>query len=145
MRKCWDGNPDKRPDMDEVVRLLEAIDTSKGGGMIPEDQVSSCCFFSVARGPWYILYALFESFMGLKKEIMKQYEVVFIALLLMKLRLIFPPRKIPIAHSELSKPFMKFYSSIWILIEFCGYQTWKYVYLTQHLRLLWMIDDFVYI
>lgn len=53
MRKCWDGNPDKRPDMDEVVRLLEAIDTSKGGGMIPEDQVSSCrCFcFSVARGP----------------------------------------------------------------------------------------------
>ncbi|WJZ90115.1 hypothetical protein VitviT2T_009284 [Vitis vinifera] len=39
MRKCWDGNPDKRPDMDEVVRLLEAIDTSKGGGMIPEDQV----------------------------------------------------------------------------------------------------------
>ncbi|KAJ9696140.1 hypothetical protein PVL29_008400 [Vitis rotundifolia] len=51
MRKCWDGNPDKRPDMDEVVRLLEAIDTSKGGGMIPEDQASSCFCFSVARGP----------------------------------------------------------------------------------------------
>ncbi|KAL2486908.1 Protein kinase superfamily protein [Abeliophyllum distichum] len=38
MKKCWDGNPEKRPDMDEVARLLEAIDTSKGGGMIPEDQ-----------------------------------------------------------------------------------------------------------
>lgn len=51
MKKCWDGNPDKRPDMDEVVRLLEAIDTSKGGGMIPEDQVSGFCCFSRARGP----------------------------------------------------------------------------------------------
>ncbi|KAL9995451.1 putative dual-specificity kinase TKL-Pl-4 family [Helianthus debilis subsp. tardiflorus] len=30
LRKCWDANPDKRPEMDEVVRLLEAIDTSKG-------------------------------------------------------------------------------------------------------------------
>ncbi|KAG1358660.1 putative serine/threonine-protein kinase STY13 [Cocos nucifera] len=27
MRKCWDANPDKRPEMDEVVKLLEAIDT----------------------------------------------------------------------------------------------------------------------
>ncbi|OAY75633.1 Serine/threonine-protein kinase STY8 [Ananas comosus] len=35
MRKCWDSNPDKRPEMHEVVRLLEAIDTSNGGGMIP--------------------------------------------------------------------------------------------------------------
>ncbi|KAM7280219.1 hypothetical protein ACFE04_007353 [Oxalis oulophora] len=38
MRKCWDGNPEKRPEMDEVVRMLEAIDTNKGGGMITEDQ-----------------------------------------------------------------------------------------------------------
>ncbi|OVA15530.1 Protein kinase domain [Macleaya cordata] len=51
MRKCWDANPEKRPDMDEVVRLLEAIDTSKGGGMIPEDQTNGCFCFSVARGP----------------------------------------------------------------------------------------------
>ncbi|XP_072951492.1 serine/threonine-protein kinase 52-like [Typha angustifolia] len=51
MRKCWDANPDKRPDMDEVVRLLEAIDTSKGGGMIPEDQASGCLCFIRARGP----------------------------------------------------------------------------------------------
>ncbi|KAL6637489.1 hypothetical protein ACP70R_025061 [Stipagrostis hirtigluma subsp. patula] len=51
MRKCWDANPDKRPDMDEVVQLLEALDTSKGGGMIPEGQSSGCLCFSRARGP----------------------------------------------------------------------------------------------
>ncbi|GMN46751.1 hypothetical protein TIFTF001_015927 [Ficus carica] len=51
MRKCWDGNADKRPEMDEVVRLLEAIDTSKGGGMIPEDQASGCFCLRPARGP----------------------------------------------------------------------------------------------
>lgn len=51
MRKCWDGNADKRLEMDEVVRLLEAIDTTKGGGMIPEDQASSCFCFRPARGP----------------------------------------------------------------------------------------------
>lgn len=52
MKKCWDGNPDKRPEMDEVVRLMEAIDTSKGGGMIPEDKaVQSCFCFGSVRGP----------------------------------------------------------------------------------------------
>ncbi|XP_024018778.1 serine/threonine-protein kinase STY13 [Morus notabilis] len=51
MRKCWDGNADKRLEMDEVVRLLEAIDTTKGGGMIPEDQASGCFCFRPARGP----------------------------------------------------------------------------------------------
>ncbi|KAJ0982499.1 hypothetical protein J5N97_010754 [Dioscorea zingiberensis] len=51
MKKCWDANPDKRPDMDEVVRLLEAIDTSKGGGMIPEDQKTGCLCFVPTRGP----------------------------------------------------------------------------------------------
>lgn len=51
MRKCWDANPDKRPEMDEVVRLLEAIDTSKGGGMIPEDQARGCFCFGPKRGP----------------------------------------------------------------------------------------------
>ncbi|OMP05097.1 hypothetical protein COLO4_09056 [Corchorus olitorius] len=50
MRKCWDGHPERRPDMDEVVRLLEAVDTSKGGGMIPEDQATGCLCFT-ARGP----------------------------------------------------------------------------------------------
>ncbi|KAK4558338.1 hypothetical protein RGQ29_007898 [Quercus rubra] len=51
MRKCWDAHPEKRPDMDEVVRMLEALDTSKGGGMIPDDQVNGCFCFSTARGP----------------------------------------------------------------------------------------------
>jgi hypothetical protein len=51
MRKCWDANPDKRPDMDEVVRFLEALDTSKGGGMIPEGQAGGCLCFFRARGP----------------------------------------------------------------------------------------------
>ncbi|XP_020579774.1 serine/threonine-protein kinase HT1 [Phalaenopsis equestris] len=52
MRRCWDPNPDKRPEMDEVVKLLEAIDTSKGGGMIPDDQVTKClCFLFPTRGP----------------------------------------------------------------------------------------------
>ncbi|KAM0951866.1 putative dual-specificity kinase TKL-Pl-4 family [Dioscorea sansibarensis] len=51
MKKCWDANADKRPDMDEVVRLLEAIDTSKGGGMIPEDQKMGCLCFVPTRGP----------------------------------------------------------------------------------------------
>ncbi|XP_048334113.2 serine/threonine-protein kinase STY13 isoform X2 [Ziziphus jujuba] len=51
MKKCWDGNADKRPEMDEVVRMLEAIDTSKGGGMIPEDQTPMCFCLGRARGP----------------------------------------------------------------------------------------------
>lgn len=51
MKKCWDANPEKRPEMEEVVRLLEAIDTSKGGGMIPDDQRNSCLCFFPTRGP----------------------------------------------------------------------------------------------
>ncbi|CAN4092914.1 unnamed protein product [Withania somnifera] len=51
MKKCWDANPDKRPEMDEVVRLLEAVDTSKGGGMIPEDAKKGCFCFVTSRGP----------------------------------------------------------------------------------------------
>ncbi|KAL1561771.1 serine/threonine-protein kinase STY13-like [Salvia divinorum] len=51
MKRCWDANPDRRPEMDEVVRLLEAIDTSKGGGMIPEGQSPGCLCFAPTRGP----------------------------------------------------------------------------------------------
>ncbi|GLJ47991.1 hypothetical protein SUGI_1013430 [Cryptomeria japonica] len=51
MKKCWDANSDKRPEMDEVVRLLEAIDTSKGGGMIPVDQSPGCFCFGKVQGP----------------------------------------------------------------------------------------------
>ncbi|KAG8373094.1 hypothetical protein BUALT_Bualt12G0134900 [Buddleja alternifolia] len=52
MKKCWHANPEKRPEMDEVVRKLEAIDTSRGGGMIPEDQAVGCFGFAqTRRGP----------------------------------------------------------------------------------------------
>lgn len=51
MKKCWDASPDKRPEMDEVVSMLEAIDTSKGGGMIPLDQQQGCFCFRKHRGP----------------------------------------------------------------------------------------------
>ncbi|KAL7198743.1 hypothetical protein ACSBR2_021110 [Camellia fascicularis] len=51
MKKCWDANPGKRPEMDEVATLLEAIDTSKGGGMIPDGQAHGCFCFSTPRGP----------------------------------------------------------------------------------------------
>uniref|UniRef100_A0A2P2JRT5 non-specific serine/threonine protein kinase n=1 Tax=Rhizophora mucronata TaxID=61149 RepID=A0A2P2JRT5_RHIMU len=51
MKRCWDANPDKRPEMDEVVSMLEAIDTSKGGGMIPPDQQGGCLCFRRRRGP----------------------------------------------------------------------------------------------
>ncbi|XP_010435069.1 PREDICTED: serine/threonine-protein kinase HT1-like [Camelina sativa] len=51
MKACWDGNPQKRPEMNEVVTLLEQVDTTKGGGMIPEDQSPGCFCFAPARGP----------------------------------------------------------------------------------------------
>ncbi|KAM0035083.1 putative dual-specificity kinase TKL-Pl-4 family [Helianthus debilis subsp. tardiflorus] len=51
MKRCWDANPDKRPGMEEVVTMLEAIDTSKGGGMIPGDQAQGCLCFRKHRGP----------------------------------------------------------------------------------------------
>ncbi|CAI0465848.1 unnamed protein product [Linum tenue] len=51
MKKCWDGHAEKRPEMAEVVKMLEAIDTSKGGGMIPEDQNPGCFCFAPTRGP----------------------------------------------------------------------------------------------
>ncbi|KAI9123329.1 hypothetical protein K1719_006218 [Acacia pycnantha] len=51
MRKCWGGNANKRPEMEDVVRMLEAVDTSKGGGMIPEDHTPTCFCFTPPRGP----------------------------------------------------------------------------------------------
>ncbi|KAK6129318.1 hypothetical protein DH2020_036926 [Rehmannia glutinosa] len=51
MKRCWDANSDKRPEMDEVVSMLEAIDTSKGGGMIPLDQPRGCFCFRRYQGP----------------------------------------------------------------------------------------------
>ncbi|CAN1129106.1 Serine/threonine-protein kinase STY13 [Linum perenne] len=51
MKKCWDAQSEKRPEMAEVVKMLESIDTSKGGGMIPEDQNPGCFCFAPTRGP----------------------------------------------------------------------------------------------
>lgn len=52
MRKCWDANPEKRPQMSEVVTMLEALDTSKGGGMIPDGaQPRGCLCFRKYKGP----------------------------------------------------------------------------------------------
>ncbi|KAI7754080.1 hypothetical protein M8C21_009595 [Ambrosia artemisiifolia] len=51
MKQCWDANPDKRPEMDAVVTMLEGIDTTKGGGMIPGDQAQGCLCFRKYRGP----------------------------------------------------------------------------------------------
>ncbi|XP_022955441.1 serine/threonine-protein kinase STY17-like [Cucurbita moschata] len=52
MRKCWDGNPSERPAMHEVGEMLEAIDTSQGGGMVSPDQVPrSFCFRPSGSSP----------------------------------------------------------------------------------------------
>ncbi|KAG8092934.1 hypothetical protein GUJ93_ZPchr0012g19891 [Zizania palustris] len=53
MQRCWDADPDVRPEMDEVVRLLEALDTSKGGGMAPEVKPAGAagCFSFFRRRP----------------------------------------------------------------------------------------------
>ncbi|KAM1057897.1 hypothetical protein ACFX2A_031783 [Malus domestica] len=51
MRKCKVASPDKRPKMEEVVKLLDVIDTSKVGSMIPEDQSTGCFCFGTPRGP----------------------------------------------------------------------------------------------
>lgn len=55
MKRCWDANPDKRPEMDEVVSMLEAIDTSKGGGVIPGDQLQGCLCFRKYQRPWIVI------------------------------------------------------------------------------------------
>ncbi|KAL1539738.1 serine threonine-protein kinase [Salvia divinorum] len=50
IRRCWDANPENRPEMDEVVGVLEAVETSKGGGMIPDDEASGCFCIRTSRG-----------------------------------------------------------------------------------------------
>jgi hypothetical protein len=60
MKICWDSNTDKRPEMDEVVTMLEAIDTSNGGGMIPLDQKQSFSEMFVTRYSGKSVYVLFH-------------------------------------------------------------------------------------
>ncbi|KAF0914646.1 hypothetical protein E2562_031111 [Oryza meyeriana var. granulata] len=52
MTRCWDANPDNRPEMSEVVALLEKIDTSRGKGMtaVPEHASQGCSCFGFSRG-----------------------------------------------------------------------------------------------
>ncbi|KAF3532516.1 hypothetical protein DY000_02040602 [Brassica cretica] len=38
MEKFWDANHEKLPQLQKVVKMLEGVDTSHGGRMIPEDQ-----------------------------------------------------------------------------------------------------------
>ncbi|XP_037489270.1 serine/threonine-protein kinase STY13-like [Triticum dicoccoides] len=53
MKKCWQADPEKRPDMLDVVQLLDALDTTHGGDMIPEGKTHGCfCFLRPRRaGP----------------------------------------------------------------------------------------------
>ncbi|KAJ9535225.1 hypothetical protein OSB04_un001690, partial [Centaurea solstitialis] len=47
--------------MEEVVKLLEAIDTSKGGGMIREDQAVGCfCFYGGRHGADLLIPPIME-------------------------------------------------------------------------------------
>ncbi|XWS68992.1 hypothetical protein CRYUN_Cryun04dG0141200 [Craigia yunnanensis] len=43
MKQCWDTDPSKRPEMEEVVWMLEAIDTSKGKKIKWLDMQSCFC------------------------------------------------------------------------------------------------------
>nr|BAJ93563.1 predicted protein [Hordeum vulgare subsp. vulgare] len=52
MTRCWDGNPDHRPEMAEVVAMLERIDTTKGKSMtpaVPEHSSQGCSCFGFAK------------------------------------------------------------------------------------------------
>lgn len=53
MKSCWQADPEKRPDMLDVVQLLDALDTTQGGDMIPEGKTPGCfCFLRPRRaGP----------------------------------------------------------------------------------------------
>ncbi|XP_059658557.1 serine/threonine-protein kinase STY13-like [Cornus florida] len=52
MKRCWNSDPEKRPEMEELVSILESIDTSNGGGMIPPDQPQGCFHCLIRpRGP----------------------------------------------------------------------------------------------
>uniref|UniRef100_A0A2N9GPW2 Protein kinase domain-containing protein n=1 Tax=Fagus sylvatica TaxID=28930 RepID=A0A2N9GPW2_FAGSY len=45
MMQCWDENANKRPEMEEIVTMLKAIDSSKSKGMTPLYEPYGCLFF----------------------------------------------------------------------------------------------------
>uniref|UniRef100_J3N713 Protein kinase domain-containing protein n=1 Tax=Oryza brachyantha TaxID=4533 RepID=J3N713_ORYBR len=49
MRRCWDAEPASRPEMQEVVEMLEKLNTKKGHGMVPAGEPSGCFCFSIRR------------------------------------------------------------------------------------------------
>lgn len=52
MTRCWDGNPDHRPEMAEVVAMLERIDTTKGKSMtpaVPDHTSQGCSCFGFSK------------------------------------------------------------------------------------------------
>ncbi|KAK9117106.1 hypothetical protein Sjap_016053 [Stephania japonica] len=51
MKRCWDENPNRRPEMDEVVSMLEAVDISTVGGAKPHrGKPKGClCFLRYRR------------------------------------------------------------------------------------------------
>ncbi|XP_006662364.1 serine/threonine-protein kinase STY13-like [Oryza brachyantha] len=49
MRRCWDAEPTSRPEMQDIVDMLEKLDTRKGRGMVPVRKPSYCFCFSIRR------------------------------------------------------------------------------------------------
>ncbi|KAH0880377.1 hypothetical protein HID58_067771 [Brassica napus] len=58
MEKFWDANHEKLRQMQKVVKMLEGVDTSQGGRMIPEDQRPAVSSLS----PIYIFTTLYPSY-----------------------------------------------------------------------------------
>jgi serine/threonine protein kinase len=54
MRRCWHANPAARPEMEEVVGMLEALDMKKGRGMVPLGETAGCFCISLRRRGSYI-------------------------------------------------------------------------------------------
>ncbi|WCJ38418.1 Protein kinase superfamily protein [Euphorbia peplus] len=49
MKSCWDKEPNNRPEMEQVVSMLEDINVSKGKGMTPLCQPRGCFCTSFSR------------------------------------------------------------------------------------------------
>ncbi|BBH08676.1 Protein kinase superfamily protein [Prunus dulcis] len=49
MKQCWDVEPKRRPEMEEVVSMLEAINTSNSEASIRSHAPSGCFSFFGSR------------------------------------------------------------------------------------------------